>query len=998
MRLERGEQRLALDGRHESRIVETAANTNDPDTRSSRELSINGFDAFIAYLRNSGYHADPGQIANAYRVVLLVASGAWPAAQDRLADLLAPIFAQTPAQQFELQQCINDWSGLLFLSPETNGDLQENLELSPSRDRDIADIADTRRGTLNLAALQVRRTRTRLFVLFAAILVAMFMGIFVASKVSPIKTKRAPTNQDNPGALIQKPNQGPTNPSPEKTVAGDWTASIPVVFGLVPPAFAICWILARRARRRVHVHLASSSPRDLAEITVLAPEVPMFEGVETALAVNDLMRPVRTPANEPDIDLCVDATVRAAGLTTLVLRQQPLQSEFVVLIEDGGRHDHLARLGDMALDRLRAAGLIARQYYLIQPRLALDSAGRATTLETIAAAHQGCRLLIMGPGEAIVDPSNGRLAPSLELDANWGQRGFLAIGAIDGATARQLESAGFAVAEATPDGIRRLGHYLAAASEDRGAILSPLLGVSQSQPQPALARMSIRRRSIIAAPVVPGSKASDAWPLSQAIATLSKAMAICALIILFAGLLAIATVKGHSGVSGVANAALFGPPKWLITGDHAWLLTAATYIGLQSIPGFTVLYGGIVKKRWAMNSAFMSIYAFASVLIVWVLFDYNMAFGHAWLSIAGQTFLGAPSLATSAAFTTSQAIIPEAASGMPPLTSPMATLIYFQFVYAAITVIILAGSVLGRMNFTAWMIFCPAWVTLVYTVGAFSLWGGGWLAGLGVADFSGGYVVHLAAGISGFVAAWVVGPRLRADRVNFAPNNLLLALAGAGILWLGSNGFNGGAPYFANADASAAVLNSNIAAAVALLLWMTMDKMAYGKYSVLGAVNGMIAGLVAITAGAGYVDSGNAIIIGGGAGIITWLSVNKLQKTSFMMKVDDTLSVFSTHGVAGLFGGVLVGILANPDVLQYIGTDKEAPGVNVTGWLYGNPDQLRLQVYGAVFIIIYNTIATYIILKVIGFIVPLRMDEVTLKVGDDAVHGEPAYAIGTEGE
>ena len=383
-------------------------------------------------------------------------------------------------------------------------------------------------------------------------------------------------------------------------------------------------------------------------------------------------------------------------------------------------------------------------------------------------------------------------------------------------------------------------------------------------------------------------------------------------------------------------AALQAAPDWLNTGNNAWQLTAATLVALMSVPGLTVLYGGIVKKKWAINSAFMSMYAFASVLVVWVLFDYNMAFGPKWLSLFGQAFLGTPSLGTSAAFTTGQATIPEAASGMPALTFPMATLIFFQFVFAAITVIILAGSVLGRMNFTAWMIFCPVWMTLVYTVGAFSLWGGGWLAAAGVADFSGGYVIHLAAGTSGFVAAWLVGPRLQQDRENFPPNSLLITLVGAGILWLGWNGFNGGDPYFANANAGAAVLNTNTATAVALLVWTLMDKMAYGKPSVLGAVNGMIAGLVAITPGAGYVDGLGAIAIGVCAGIIPWLSMNKLQKTSFMMKVDDTLSVFSTHGVAGLMGGLLVGVLANPDMLLYIGTDKEAPGVNVTGWLYGN--------------------------------------------------------------
>jgi len=439
--------------------------------------------------------------------------------------------------------------------------------------------------------------------------------------------------------------------------------------------------------------------------------------------------------------------------------------------------------------------------------------------------------------------------------------------------------------------------------------------------------------------------------------------------------------------------ALVPSPQWLDTGNNAWQLAAATFVGLQSIPGLTILYGGIVKKKWAINSAFMSMYAFASVLVVWILFDYNAAFGPQWFS-----FVGIPSPATSALYTTGQATIPAAAGGMPPLTFPMATLIFFQFVFAAITVIILAGSVLGRMNFTAWMIFCPVWMTLVYTVGAFSIWGGGWLASMGVADFSGGYVIHLAAGTSGFVAAAVVGPRLQQDREHFPPNSLLVTLAGAGILWLGWNGFNGGDPYFANADAGAAVLNTNTATAVALLVWTLLDKMAYGKPSVIGAVNGMIAGLVAITPGAGFVDGWGAMIIGVCAGIIPWISMNWLQKTKLMMKVDDTLSVFSTHGIAGLTGGLLVGVLANPAMLMYIGTDKEAPGFSVTGLLYGNFQQLVLQAEGAAFIIVYNVIATFIILKVISIFVPLRMDEATLKVGDDAVHGETAYAIGAEGE
>jgi Amt family ammonium transporter len=220
-------------------------------------------------------------------------------------------------------------------------------------------------------------------------------------------------------------------------------------------------------------------------------------------------------------------------------------------------------------------------------------------------------------------------------------------------------------------------------------------------------------------------------------------------------------------------------------------------------------------------------------------------------------------------------------------------------------------------------------------------------------------------------------------------------LVGAGILWLGWNGFNGGDPYFANADASAAILNTNLCTCVALLVWTILDTMSYGKPSVVGAVNGMIAGLVAITPGAGYVNGWGAIITGICAGIIPWFFMNKVQTTALFRRVDDTLSVLSTHGIAGLMGGLLVGVLACPDMLVYLGTDKDAPGVSITGLLYGDKGhQLLMQLYAALFIIAFNVVATFVILKVISIFVSLRMDEATLRVGDDAVHGETAYNFG----
>ena len=423
---------------------------------------------------------------------------------------------------------------------------------------------------------------------------------------------------------------------------------------------------------------------------------------------------------------------------------------------------------------------------------------------------------------------------------------------------------------------------------------------------------------------------------------------------------------------------------WLNTGDNAWQLTAATVVGLQSVPGLVVLYAGIVKKKWAVNSAFMAFYAFAAVLIAWVLWAYNMGFGNQWFP-----FVGLPHPIISMQDELKQALIPASNTSA---AFPMSTMVYFQFVFAAITLVIMAGAVLGRMSFKAWMIFVPLWLTFSYTVGAFSLWGGGFLSSLGVIDYSGGYVIHLSAGVAGFVAAAVIGPRLARDRENFQPNNVLLMLVGAGILWLGWNGFNGGDPYAASRDAGAAVLNTNIATAVSVIVWTIMDIFYFKKPSVIGAVQGMITGLVAITPAAGVVDGWGAIAIGISSGIIPWLSMNLLGKTALFRKVDDTLGVFHTHAVAGLLGGIMTGLLATKAGCAAFALST--PG----GAIEGNWHQVWLQLVGAAFIIVLNIIVTYVLLKLISLIVPLRMTEEELLIGDDAVHGEEAYAFFGDGE
>ena len=431
-------------------------------------------------------------------------------------------------------------------------------------------------------------------------------------------------------------------------------------------------------------------------------------------------------------------------------------------------------------------------------------------------------------------------------------------------------------------------------------------------------------------------------------------------------------------------------PAYLSPGDTAWQIMAATLVGLQSIPGLAILYGGLVKKKWALNSAMMVLYAFSAVLITWMLAGFSIGFGepvHLGPGILSNLF-GMPRPVMDALDSIGQAHVPLLQGSMPDFAFPQSALVYFQFVFAAITPILLAGGILGRMNFKAWMIFVPVWSALVYSVGAFMLWGGGWLAQLGAVDYSGGYVIHVAAGISGFVAAAVIGPRLYADRVDFPPNNLIMAMAGAGLLWLGWNGFNGGDPYFANQDMAAAVLNTNLATATALLTWLFMDMAFLDRASMVGAINGMICGLVAITPAAGFLNGWGALILGIAAGMIPWITMNKIGPRTWLGKVDDTLGVLHTHAVAGAVGGLLVGILGDPRMVLYYGVGKTAD-ISVDGLLYGGGfSQLWHQFVALAVIVLFNAVMTFLILKILAIFMPLRMKDADLEIGDYAIHKE----------
>jgi Amt family ammonium transporter len=431
-------------------------------------------------------------------------------------------------------------------------------------------------------------------------------------------------------------------------------------------------------------------------------------------------------------------------------------------------------------------------------------------------------------------------------------------------------------------------------------------------------------------------------------------------------------------------------PSWLNAGDTSWQLTAATLVGLMSLPGLAVLYGGLVQRKWAVNTMMMAFSGFCMVLLVWVLWAFKMGFGDPWIG----TFLGKPGTVLGALSEQGQANIPlvSGAGLMPRFHFSQSALVYFQFVFAAITPLLFLGSVIGRISFKVWLIFVPLWSTFAYAVNAFLLWGGGWWAAHGALDFSGGYVIHLAAGVSGFVAAAVIGPRLRRDRQHGVPNNLLLVSVGAGILWLGWNGFNGGDPYFAGADAAAAVLNTNLATAMAMMTWIVMDMLLSKekKPTMLGGVNGMIVGLVGITPAAGYVNGFGAIVIGLAGSAIVWVAWNYLSKVPPFSKVDDALGVVYTHGIAGLAGGLMVGLLADPHMIVYVGLGKN-PSITTAGLFYGHPKQLLIQAGAALTIIVWDALVTFLLLRGIGLFMKLRLPDDVLETGDVAVHEEEVY-------
>ena len=391
-------------------------------------------------------------------------------------------------------------------------------------------------------------------------------------------------------------------------------------------------------------------------------------------------------------------------------------------------------------------------------------------------------------------------------------------------------------------------------------------------------------------------------------------------------------------------------------GDTAWMLTSTCLVLLMTVPGVALLYGGMVSKKNIISTITQTFMITCLVTLLWFIVGYSLSFSEGSFN----SFVGG----FSNLFLKGVGV--ESLSG----TIPESVFVVFQLTFAIITAALICGAVAERMNFSALVIFIAVWILLVYAPICHMVWGGGLLASLGVLDFAGGTVVHINCGIAGLVAAIVLGERKKKSR----PHNLLLSLIGTSLLWVGWFGFNAGSAVAANGGAGMAMLVTQVATATAGLTWMFVEWGIGKKPSLLGILSGAIAGLVAITPAAGFVGPVGAFFIGLIAGIACYWASTKLKNK---FGYDDSLDVFGIHGVGGTVGAILTGIFA-----------KEAIG-GAAGLLEGNTGQLWLQFIGVAFTVVYTGVMTYVILKIVNLITPLRATpEVETQGLDLNQHGE----------
>ena len=394
----------------------------------------------------------------------------------------------------------------------------------------------------------------------------------------------------------------------------------------------------------------------------------------------------------------------------------------------------------------------------------------------------------------------------------------------------------------------------------------------------------------------------------------------------------------------------------------AWVMVSVALVMIM-IPGLSLFYSGLVRGKNALATAMHSFTCLAIVLVVWVLWGYSLVFGPSTGGIIGNL----DHLALNGI-----GLEPRAGQEIPELLFML-----FQGMFAAITPALLAGALAERVKFRAFGAFVVLWVTFVYCPIAHWIWGDGWLASMGALDFAGGFAVHMASGVAALAAARILGRRLiKEGETALQPHSLMIVLLGAGLLWFGWFGFNGGSALAADGVAVIALVNTNVAAAAGALTWMLLTWYRSHKPSVLGAASGAIAGLVAITPAAGFVDVMPALIIGIGASVVSYIAGESRIKAM----VDDALDVWAIHGMAGTWGCIALGLFASTTLAN-------------GGLFSGNSEFFVTQIIGAVAIWVFAFAATWVVFRVIEAAIGLRPTEEEEALGLDVVeHGEPAYS------
>ncbi len=420
--------------------------------------------------------------------------------------------------------------------------------------------------------------------------------------------------------------------------------------------------------------------------------------------------------------------------------------------------------------------------------------------------------------------------------------------------------------------------------------------------------------------------------------------------------LALAPATGFAGEINSANT--------------AWIMTSTALVLFMTVPGLSLFYGGLVRSKNVLSVLMQCFAITCGASVVWLVCGYSLAFGDGgslnnWIGGFDQALfanMGESSVSGD---------IPESVFAL------------FQMTFAIITPALIIGAFAERVRFSTMMVFSMLWLLLVYVPVTHWVWGGGWLGQMGLLDFAGGTVVHVTAGVAALVAAMVVGNRKGFGVHPMPPHNMTMTVMGAGMLWVGWFGFNGGSALAANGDAGMAMLVTHISAAAGSLSWMMMEWIRHGKPSVLGIVTGMVAGLGTITPASGFVGPGGALLIGFSAGIVCYFATQAIKQK---FKIDDSLDVFPVHGVGGIIGTLLAGFFAS-DQLGVFSGQGYAEGMTMAS-------QLGVQAIGVAATFIYTAVITYILLKVLDALMGLRVSSDEETEGLDIVlHDERGYDL-----